>query len=336
MSNEWRRFTSLAPYGVPNLGYTYLPDVLQDASTKFIQACEQLLTEELSNLPRTRLGRRNDLIRLSKTLAEKMEFYFDDFFTLAGAVSNSHQGDEDDGLLREKWEYNFRFRYPQHLLRNVCDVWADWIKQIQKATDGWPDLTETYNQHLITRHGRLMFETVDAIAQRHSINGSVVEDLYQIIVEHTPRPPEAEPAPPLVGENEQLSVESGDETLDTEGGKERGPTLDKARADRSRRGPNLAKSQERLALLENLAHELATVKQEIKGYCTSDILKRKHPKFILWTLIEDSQIKALVDGEEFTPKRYAENLTLAKFGLTSRETLKKDRQKLSRAEKRLK
>jgi len=102
---------------------------------------------------------------------------------------------------------------------------------------------------------------------------------------------------------------------------------------RPRRTPDLDSSRERLALVGTLARELAIIKQELKGYCTVDGLKRKHPKFTLWTLIEDSQIKALVDGEAFVPKAYAENLTLSKFGLTSRETLKKDRQKLRKAKK---
>lgn len=101
---------------------------------------------------------------------------------------------------------------------------------------------------------------------------------------------------------------------------------------RPRRTPNLDLSRNRLALVNVLARELAIVKHEVKVYCTVEELKRKHPKFTLWSLIEDSQIKALVDGEEFVPKAYAENLTLMKFGLTSRETLKKDRQKLRKAE----
>jgi len=98
-----------------------------------------------------------------------------------------------------------------------------------------------------------------------------------------------------------------------------------------RRTPDLAASRERIALVDTLARELAILKQDLRGYCTTEGLKQKHPKFTVWTLIEDSQIKALVDGEAFTPKAYAENLTLAKFGLTSRETLKKDRQKLRNA-----
>ncbi len=100
---------------------------------------------------------------------------------------------------------------------------------------------------------------------------------------------------------------------------------------RPRRTPDLHSSRERLALVSTLARELAVVKQDLMGFCTADGLKQKHPKFTLWTLIEDSAIQALTDGEAFTPKAYAENLTLSKFGLTSRETLKKDRRKLRKA-----
>jgi hypothetical protein len=98
-----------------------------------------------------------------------------------------------------------------------------------------------------------------------------------------------------------------------------------------RRTPDIQSSRDRVQLVNALARELAIVKQETKGYCTVEGLKRKHPKFTLWTLIEDSQIKELVEGEAFTPKAYAESLTLAKYGLTSRETLKKDRRKLRNA-----
>ena len=100
-----------------------------------------------------------------------------------------------------------------------------------------------------------------------------------------------------------------------------------------RRTPDLEVSRERLTLVDKLAQELAIVKREVKRYSTVDVLKRKHPTFTLWNHIDDSQIKALVDGEEFTPKAYAESLTLTKYGLTSRETLKKDRRKLRKAER---
>src|SRR5262249_52379422 len=98
-----------------------------------------------------------------------------------------------------------------------------------------------------------------------------------------------------------------------------------------RRAPDLDISRERLALVRTLAQELAVVKQELKSYCSVDMLKRKHPNFTLWTLIDDPQIKDLIDGAPFSPKAFAENLTLKKFGLTSRETLKKDRRKLRMA-----
>jgi hypothetical protein len=98
-----------------------------------------------------------------------------------------------------------------------------------------------------------------------------------------------------------------------------------------RRIPDLDSSRQRLALVGTLSRELAILKQDLKGYCTAETLKQKYPRFTLWTLIEDSQIRELVNGEAFTPKAYAEILTLAKFGLTSRETLKKDRRKLRQA-----
>ena len=100
-----------------------------------------------------------------------------------------------------------------------------------------------------------------------------------------------------------------------------------------RRTPDLKSIRERLELADSLARELAIVKQEIRTYCTVEALKRKYPKFTLWTFIEDSQIKELVEGKAFTPKAYAENLMLTRYGLTSRETLKKYRQKIRQADK---
>jgi hypothetical protein len=126
----------------------------------------------------------------------------------------------------------------------------------------------------------------------------------------------------------------------TTGGGNPGESGDRAYAPSStpditppRRVPDLDTSRERLALVEVLARELAIVKQEVRRYRTVEQLKRKHPAFMLWDHIEDSQVKELVDGAAFTPKAYAENLTLTKFGLTSRETLKKDRQKIRKAKK---
>jgi hypothetical protein len=100
-----------------------------------------------------------------------------------------------------------------------------------------------------------------------------------------------------------------------------------------RRTPNLQSSRERLQLVNILASELATIKYDLRRYCTAEDLKKKHPDFTLWDHISDGDLKELVDGVAFTPKAYAENLTLRKFGITSRETLKKDRKKLRKARK---
>jgi hypothetical protein len=125
--------------------------------------------------------------------------------------------------------------------------------------------------------------------------------------------------------------------IDDSARKGSGPNLDSgpptSRPMPPKRTQDLDTSRRRLALVNILARELAILKQDLAGYCTPEGLKRKYPNFTLWTLIEDSQIKELMDGKAFTPKAYAENLTLAKSGLTSRETLKKDRRKLREAAK---
>jgi hypothetical protein len=100
---------------------------------------------------------------------------------------------------------------------------------------------------------------------------------------------------------------------------------------RPRRTPDLESSRKRLALVGALARELATIKQDVERFCTAEDLKQKHPQFILWEHIDKAELKELAEGAAFTPKAYAENLTLRKFGITSRETLKKDRKKLRRA-----
>jgi hypothetical protein len=100
-----------------------------------------------------------------------------------------------------------------------------------------------------------------------------------------------------------------------------------------RRTPDLQSSRNRLDLVNALARELATIKQDLKRFCTAEDLKQKHPQFILWEHIDKAELKELADGVAFAPKAYAENLTLRKFGITSRETLKKDRKKLRQAQK---
>lgn len=102
---------------------------------------------------------------------------------------------------------------------------------------------------------------------------------------------------------------------------------------RPRRTPDLDTSRDRLALVDALARELATIKQDLKRFCTAEDLKQKHPQFILWEHIDKAELKELADGAAFAPKAYAESLTLRKFGITSRETLKKDRKKFRQAQK---
>jgi hypothetical protein len=100
-----------------------------------------------------------------------------------------------------------------------------------------------------------------------------------------------------------------------------------------RRTPDLGKSRERLAFLESLATELATIKQDLKGHCTAKSLKQSRPRFVVWKYISKQELQEIVDGELFWPRTFAENLTLRKFGITSRATLKKDRHKIRRAER---
>jgi len=102
---------------------------------------------------------------------------------------------------------------------------------------------------------------------------------------------------------------------------------------RPRRTPDLQSSRERISLSDALARELATIKQEVKRFRTAEDLKRRYPDFILWDHIDAVEVKDLAYGTAFTPKAYAERLALRKFGLTSRETLKKDRRKLRAAKK---
>jgi hypothetical protein len=116
--------------------------------------------------------------------------------------------------------------------------------------------------------------------------------------------------------------------------KERRPKSREPRTvNAARRTPDLEVSRERLALVDALARELATIKQELSGYCTVESLKKKHPAFTLWKHIDDRELKELIDGDAFTPKAYASRLTLRNFGITSLQTLKKDRRKLRKADK---
>jgi putative N-acetylmannosamine-6-phosphate epimerase len=93
-------------------------------------------------------------------------------------------------------------------------------------------------------------------------------------------------------------------------------------------------SRERLELVKKLAGELATIKQDVAGYCTAEELKRRHPDFRIWDHLGEAEVREIAAGERFTPKAYAENLVIRHYGITSRETLKKDRRKLRNALKK--
>jgi hypothetical protein len=100
---------------------------------------------------------------------------------------------------------------------------------------------------------------------------------------------------------------------------------------RRKRKPDLGTSRERIHFAETLARELATIKTELTSYWTPDALRKKYSDFTLWAQLRPEELKEITDGVAFMPKAYADNLTLRKFGLTSRETLKKDRSKLKQA-----
>jgi len=63
-------------------------------------------------------------------------------------------------------------------------------------------------------------------------------------------------------------------------------------------------------------------------------LQQQFPSFKLWDLLTPDEVAELAAGEKFLPRAYADNLVLRKYGLTSRETLRKDRQMLRRYERR--
>jgi hypothetical protein len=117
---------------------------------------------------------------------------------------------------------------------------------------------------------------------------------------------------------------------------ESGPPIDAPRGKSTRkvprRTPDLEKSRQRLAYFNAVATELATIKQSLDGHCTTKSLKQMHPRFLVWKRLSKREIEEIAAGQPFYPKAFAENLTLREFGITSRETLKKDRQKIRRAQ----
>jgi hypothetical protein len=96
------------------------------------------------------------------------------------------------------------------------------------------------------------------------------------------------------------------------------------------RGPNLEVSRERVKLWEKLSSELATIWDRTRGYTTVETLETSYPEFEIWGMISPADQRDLLNGE-FKPRIYAGHLVLRRYGLTSLETLRKDRQKLRKA-----
>jgi hypothetical protein len=96
------------------------------------------------------------------------------------------------------------------------------------------------------------------------------------------------------------------------------------------RGPDLEASRKRIALEEQLRGELASLFAAGKRFVTLPQLKQKFAGFRIWTMLSEREQNELVT-EKFNPKAYARSLVLRVEGLTSPETLKKDRRKLRNA-----
>jgi hypothetical protein len=96
------------------------------------------------------------------------------------------------------------------------------------------------------------------------------------------------------------------------------------------RGPNLEISRRRVELEDNLRSELATVALELRQPTDLSKLRKKFPNFQIWRQLSDPEQESLLN-EPFKTTAYARLLVLRHFGLTSEETLKKDRKKLRTA-----
>jgi len=76
--------------------------------------------------------------------------------------------------------------------------------------------------------------------------------------------------------------------------------------------------------LQPLSWELTTISSALQcASCTPGSLKQKHPGFEIWNLLEDREVLELINGRRFKLKTCAESVGLRKFGLASRETLKR-------------
>jgi hypothetical protein len=104
----------------------------------------------------------------------------------------------------------------------------------------------------------------------------------------------------------------------------------RSHASRRSRGPNLEICRQRIELEDNLRSELATVVFELRQMPSLSELRKKFPEFQLWHLLSGPEQESLL-AEPFKPAAYAKTLVLRRFGLTSEDTLKKDRKKLRTA-----
>ena len=134
--------------------------------------------------------------------------------------------------------------------------------------------------------------------------------------------------PPANSTLDTLEMRLG-EMLELAGGiqSEQVPTSHASRRDR---GPNLEVSRQRIELTEKLRGELATIVLELQQPRTLGELQKKFPAFQIWHRLSGPEQEALLK-EPIKPKAYAQQLVLRHYGLTSEETLKKDRKKLKRA-----
>lgn len=99
---------------------------------------------------------------------------------------------------------------------------------------------------------------------------------------------------------------------------------------RRERGPDIETSRKRIELEERLTTELTSIAQWAKKFTTVSELRHRYPDFTLWDRLSEQEQKELLTVP-FKPKVYARHLVMRTFGITSPDTLKKDRRKLRHA-----
>lgn len=99
-----------------------------------------------------------------------------------------------------------------------------------------------------------------------------------------------------------------------------------------RRQPDVTLSKKRVEFEDSIATELATVKLGLNRAWTLEDLKQRHRTFQVWNWLNEVELNEIIKSRRFLPKARAKRITMQAFGLTSPETLKKDRQKVRHAE----